>query len=219
LTQKDTLGQLISYDRAAEHHPIYRCLIGLANAVAEQLLALNILRKIYNDIPETSDSTEFLNHVLDRFQINHSLHPEDMRAIPPKGSTVVIANHPFGGIDGVLLASILSSVRPDVKILANYFLGRIPEMQPLLFQADPFGKKSSINRNRMALKEAVRWVRGGGLLMVFPAGEVSHFRWKPKKLKTRIGKRQWHELSAGPAPGLFRFILMDATAWHFRPPV
>jgi putative hemolysin len=183
LTQKDTLGQLIPLHCAADHHPVYSRLIGLANAGVERLLALKILRKIYNDIPESSDPAQFLKHVLDRFQISHSLYREDLRAIPPKGSTVVVANHPFGGIDGVLLASILSSVRTDVRILANYFLGRIPEMQPLLFQVDPFGKKSSINRNRMALKEAVRWVRRGGLLVVFPAGEVSHFSWKTKKIE------------------------------------
>jgi putative hemolysin len=183
VSQKDTFGPLISSHRAADHHPIYTHLIGLANAVFERLLGLKKLKKIHNDIPEGSNPAEFLNNVLNRFQINHSLYREDMRAIPPKGPTVAIANHPFGGIDGVLLASILCSVRPDVKILANYFLGKIPEMRPLLFEVDPFGKKSSIHKNRMALKEAVRWVRDGGLLMVFPAGEVSHFRWKTKKIE------------------------------------
>jgi putative hemolysin len=106
-----------------------------------------------------------------------------MRAIPPNGPAVVVANHPFGGLEGVLLASILCSVRPDVRILANYFLGRIPELRPLLFMVDPFGNKSSVNKNRMALKKAIRWVKDGGLLMVFPAGEVSHFRWKTKKIE------------------------------------
>jgi putative hemolysin len=155
----------------------------LANAIAERLLALKTLKNVHQDIPAGKNSAEFLNNVLDRFQIRHSICPADRRAIPRKGPTVVIANHPFGGIDGILLASILCSVRTDVKILANYFLGRIPEMRPLFFMVDPFGNKFSINKNRTALKKAVRWIRGGGLLMVFPAGEVSHFRWKTKKIE------------------------------------
>jgi putative hemolysin len=183
VSQKDTFEHLIPSHHAADRHPIYAHLIGLANASVERMLGLKMLNKIYNDIPEGLNPPEFLNHVLNRFQISHSLYREDMRAIPPSGPTVVIANHPFGGIDGVLLASFLCAVRTDVKILANYFLGKIPEMRPLLFEVDPFGKKSSINKNRMALKEAVRWVKGGGLLMVFPAGEVSHFRWKTKKIE------------------------------------
>ena len=183
MTQKETLGELISSNRNGGHPRIYNRLVVLTNAVVERLLALNKINNIHLNLPESNNAAEFLNHVLDRFQISHSIHPEDMRAIPPKGPTVVIANHPFGGIDGVLLASILCSVRPDVKILANYFLGKIPEMRPLLFMVDPFGQKSAINKNRTALKKAVRWVRGGGLLMVFPAGEVSHFRWKTKKIE------------------------------------
>ena len=64
----------------------------------------------------------------------------------------------FGGIDGVLLASILCTIRSDVKILANYFLDRIPEMRPLLLNVDPFGNKTAIHKNRTALKQAVRWI-------------------------------------------------------------
>jgi putative hemolysin len=183
LTQKETLGNLISSDRFADHQPNYHRLIFLANAIAERLLALKTLKNVHQDIPAGKNSAEFLNNVLDRFQIRHSICPADRRAIPRKGPTVVIANHPLGGIDGILLASILCSVRTDVKILANYFLGRIPEMRPLFFMVDPFGNKFSINKNRTALKKAVRWIRGGGLLMVFPAGEVSHFRWKTKKIE------------------------------------
>ncbi|MGD2097283.1 MAG: lysophospholipid acyltransferase family protein [Desulfobacterales bacterium] len=183
MTQKETLGKLISSDRLADHRPIYHRLIVLASAAAERLLALKTLKNIHQDIPAGRNSAEFLNNVLDRFQIRHSIYPVDMRAIPQQGPTVVIANHPFGGIDGVFLASLLCSVRTDVKILANYFLGRIPEMRPLLFTVDPFGKKSSISKNIIAVKEAVRWVKSGGLLMVFPAGEVSHFNWKTGKIE------------------------------------
>ena len=183
MTQKDSLGKLISVGDGDGHHPIYYGFIDLANAVIEQLLSVRAVKNIHNSLPASRNPSEFLNHVLNRFQITHSIRQEDLSAIPPKGPTVVIANHPFGGLDGVFLASLLYAVRQDVRILANYFLGRIPELRPLLFMVDPFGKKSSINQNSAALKRTVRWVKDGGLLMMFPAGEVSHFRWNTKKIE------------------------------------
>jgi putative hemolysin len=149
----------------------------------EQLLSVRAVKNIHNSLPAGSNPSEFLNHVLNRFQITHCIRQEDLSAIPPKGPTMVIANHPFGGLDGVFLASLLCAVRQDVRILPNYFLGRIPELRPLLFMVDPFGKESSINQNKAALKKTVRWVKDGGLLMMFPAGEVSHFRWDTKKVE------------------------------------
>jgi putative hemolysin len=155
----------------------------LANYLAERLLSIHAIRKIYDSIPDSDDPTSFPRSVVQRFQISHSIQPHDLSAIPAKGPTIVIANHPFGGVDGIVLSSILCTVRKDVRILANHFLGKIPKMRPLLFMVDPFGTKSSIRKNGTTLKEAVRWVKNGGMLMVFPAGEVSHFRWQTKKLE------------------------------------
>jgi putative hemolysin len=180
--REDPLGPLISFNGDG-HNPLYRQLMALTNAVIEHMLSLRAVKNIYNELSAGSEPAEFLVNVLNRFRIRHSLSQEDLGAIPSSGPTVVIANHPFGGIDGLILGSILCAVRKDVKILANHFLGRIPEMRPLVFRVDPFGTESSIKRNGAALKEAVGWVRNGGLLMVFPAGEVSHFCWKTRKIE------------------------------------
>jgi putative hemolysin len=96
---------------------------------------------------------------------------------------IIVSNHPFGGIDGIILASILNKVRKDFKILANYFLEAIPDLRPTLFLVDPFGGKDSTKTNIGTLKTAVRWVKDGGMLAAFPAGEVSHFSWKKRKIE------------------------------------
>jgi putative hemolysin len=83
----------------------------------------------------------------------------------------------------MVLASFLSLVRKDIKILANYFLSAIPELRPLFIPIDPFGSRSSISKNRMPLTKALRWVREGGMLIVFPAGEVSHFSPRTRKVE------------------------------------
>ena len=115
---------------------------------------------------------------MNRLQIRHSILREDPGAIPSTGPKVVIANHPFGGADGLVLASVFCSIRTDVRILANDVLGQIEELRPLLFMVDPFGKKASVNKKARALKRAVAWVKKGGLLVLFPAGVVSHFHCK-----------------------------------------
>jgi putative hemolysin len=87
------------------------------------------------------------------------------------------------GIDGIILASALSTVRKDIKILVSYFLMNIEELSPLFLPVDPFNQSGSAARNLAAIKRAIRWVRSGGLLVVLPAGEVSHFSWKRRRVE------------------------------------
>lgn len=182
MNQYYSFGPVVSCNTSG-YHPLVRRLSKATNALIEHLLCLKKIQNIYQTIPACSDSAEFVKHAHSSLNIRHSIHREDLSAVPQNGPTVVIANHPFGGIDGIVLASILLSVRKDVKLLANYFLGRIPEMRPLLCMVDPFGNKSTVKQNGLALKQAFQWVKNGGLLIVFPAGEVSHFRWKSRKIE------------------------------------
>lgn len=151
---------------------------GLAGGALEQLLALNKLDEIYAKVCHEKDKLQFLKKVLDEFRVGCKVAPEDLGRVPKSGSTVVVANHPFGGIEGIVLARLLLEIRPDVKIMANHLLSRIPELRDVFIFVDPFENKSSITSNLKPLKEAIRWVGQGGLLAVFPAGEVSHLDLK-----------------------------------------
>jgi len=102
----------------------------------------------------------------------------DLQNIPKEGPAVLIANHPFGGIEGIALAVLLSRIRSDFKILANHFLRIIPELRDIFIFVDPFKTKNSIASNIPQLKRTICWVSEGGLLVVFPAGEVSHYNFK-----------------------------------------
>lgn len=182
MKQKKTLEPLISIN-AGDHHPVFRVFLYVAKQTVDALTCFKMFNKLYQTLPESSGPEEFINQVLNMFQISHSINPDDLKAIPSKGPTVVVANHPFGGLDGMILASILSSMRKDVKFLVNHFLGNIPELRPLFFMVDPFGRKTAVLNNRAALRQAIQWVKNKGLLVVFPAGEVSHFRLKTRKIE------------------------------------
>jgi putative hemolysin len=155
--------------------PLRNKIFSLMEWPVERLLLFHHLNQAYTDVARMRDPRPFLEKALDRLNVRYSLPEEDfIRLNIPRGAVVVVANHPFGGIEGMILASLLRSIRCDVKIMANYLLTRIPEMRELLITVDPFGSPRSSLSNIAPLRQCVRWVKGGGMLVVFPAGEVSH---------------------------------------------
>ena len=145
----------------------------LINTVATHALALEKLTKVYYGLKDCSDTEQFTNKALDLFGVSYQISEEDLLNIPTEGSAVVIANHPYGGLDGLLLMNLLLKRRKDVRLLANHMLWRIPELRNILIPIDIFdpSKKQS---NLRGLKTAIAHVKAEGLLATFPAGAVSH---------------------------------------------
>jgi putative hemolysin len=110
-----------------------------------------------------------LQNALTNLRIDVNVAPADLERIPRQGATIVVANHPFGLLEGLVLGTVLPRVRPDVKILANSMLKGFDRLQDLFIFVDVFG-----GSNLQALREAIDWLKNGGLLVIFPAGEVAH---------------------------------------------
>jgi putative hemolysin len=94
-------------------------------------------------------------------------------AIPREGGVVVVANHPFGGADALALGALCTRVRPDTRMLANAELLGIGPIAKHLISLHVLGGEGADRRNVAALREGLDYLRGGGLLAVFPAGAVS----------------------------------------------
>jgi putative hemolysin len=155
--------------------PLRRHAFALIRPHLERLLGLTCMAEIYDGRPGDCAKLGFLDYVLEQLNVPVEVEEPDARRIPERGPVVVVANHPFGGVEGMVLGQLLLSRRDDVKILANYHLGRIPELRDLFLLIDPFGRTGSIRANFGALRRARRWLAEGGALAVFPAGEVAHF--------------------------------------------
>ncbi len=119
--------------------------------------------------------------------IGINISNEDLEKIPKEGPLIVVANHPFGAIDGISLLALLKRVRPDVKLMANYVLGGIPELREHFFLVDPFGNTDSSKKSFGGVRETVNWLKDGHVLGVFPAGEVAAY---DKNLKKVVDK-EW----------------------------
>jgi putative hemolysin len=146
----------------------------LVEGLLERGLALDYLNRLYQQRPLDLDCDRFLAYTLDRLGCRYRLVRGDVAAIPASGPVVVVANHPFGAIEGVILAELLRRRRSDVKLMANYLLQRIPEIGHLFIGVDPFAGAGAVQRNMAPMKQALRHLQEGGLLVVFPAGEVAH---------------------------------------------
>ena len=153
---------------------------GPANPILERLFSLDKLRELYHAVSAPDDHNIF-HRILKRMNVECLATAKDLGRVPTAGPLVVIANHPFGILDGVLLGGLLLKVRPDLKILTNYLLTGVPELDQYCIPLDPFleGAVSPAagSLNRRGLRGAADWLRNSGALLIFPAGEVAHFQW------------------------------------------
>ena len=105
------------------------------------------------------------------------LDPHDLDRVPSTGPVIVVANHPSGAADGIVLADALERVRKDVKILSHVWFGRYPALAERMFLINPQAKAERRAGNARTLKAAKQWLADGHVLVVFPAGSVARFRW------------------------------------------
>ncbi len=155
--------------------PVRRALFSLMQGPVERLLAFPRLNKAYDDVRRLRDDRSFFDKALDKLGVTYDLPADDLRRLAQvSGPAIIVANHPFGGIEGIILSSLLTSLRCDVKFMANHLLGVIPEMRDLIIAVDPFQREDSVVRNMRPLRECIHHIRNGGMLVVFPAGTVSH---------------------------------------------
>ena len=155
----------------------------------EKVLLLDQLNDLYTEVTLKHNTPHFPDKVLDALRITYTLSGSDLSSVPRQGPLVIVANHPFGGIEGILLASMMRKVRPDFKMFANHLLQCIPEMRELLIYVDPFDRRDSLLKNLKPLREAIAWLRDGHVLGVFPAGTVSHLQVRD----LRVSDPRWYE--------------------------
>jgi len=162
----------------------------LAAPPLEHLLGVSRINRLHEDIrvarafdPERC----FFDTALEMLDIRYRLEG-DPEAIPASGPLFVVANHPFGGADGLILGSLLQRHRPDFRLLANSLLGRLPDFEPFLIPVDPLRRDDSTRRSLAGMRAAGRWLGSGRCLATFPSGLVSHYR----RDSGEIADAPWH---------------------------
>jgi putative hemolysin len=145
-------------------------------------LGIQEIARVYDALRSMGEQRPIADRLLDFLGVTFETSDIDLARIPKSGPAIVTANHPFGILEGAILASLLRRIRPDVRFLANGILNAIPEVRDLLIPVDPISGRSAVEANGRGLRASLQHLRSGGMLVVFPAGEVSHFRWSNRRV-------------------------------------
>ena len=146
------------------------CVAGMAYG----FLRLGKINRLFDGAADYQ-GREFADHLLENMNITIDVAPEQLENIPKEGGFVLVSNHPFGGIEGVMLLSAIAKVRPDFKVMANFILSHIPNLKECFFAVNPFEKNPEWKSSVGGIKGAIQHIAAGNGLGVFPAGEVSRY--------------------------------------------
>ena len=147
------------------------------------------LLECYQGLPLTDGSVDFAGRILEALNITTEMLSGTFDSLPASGPLILAANHPFGAVEGLVLAALGLRMRPDFKILVNHMLCRIPELRHLFIPVNVFSGKGGPD-NVPSLREALSHLEKGGLLAVFPSGVVSHWHLRER----RVLDPEWNSL-------------------------
>lgn len=142
-------------------------------------LALNIIgfRKINRLYSPSADlkNKEFTEDMLRRYNTTYDVNENELNSIPKEGPFMLVCNHPFGAIEGIILYDAIAKIRPDFKIMANFILGFIPNLKDVFFSVNPFENNPEFGGSTGGIKASLMQLNEGHGLGVFPAGEVARY--------------------------------------------
>ena len=153
----------------------------LVKKAVQAVSKIDTLEQWYDDWLQNSENDHgnadaFLKYGLDRLNVKMELiHENVLDDIPRQGSFIIVANHPLGGLEGLLLSQLLRTIRPDLKVLTNELLSTIPEFQDLFIGVDVLNTDRA-RYNTQGMRNVTLHLADGGALLVFPAGSVSHIK-------------------------------------------
>jgi putative hemolysin len=146
-----------------------------------------------NDINDTFEAAEnfegvaFVDEILRLVGVKVEISESDLKNIPLDGAFAAIANHPYGGIEGLILIKVLCTIRPDAKVMANFILKKIPNLSDFFVAVNPFENiehSSSIS----GIKTTLSLLKTGTPIGIFPAGEVSTYKLGQQQITDKL----WH---------------------------
>jgi putative hemolysin len=153
----------------------------------QRLSGLEAVACAYNRIDPSLTGGDFAARALEELKIQVETEVRDLSRIPSQGPVIIVSNHPFGMADGLALASILPRTGRAFRFLANELLYSLPPLRELIIPVDVLSDQTS--RNTSGLRHALRWLKDGGMLVVFPSGEVSSWQWK----QGAVADPEWNE--------------------------
>jgi putative hemolysin len=148
----------------------------------QKLLGFEAINDVHDQVIETATEETFFSRTLQILGSRYEVSPADLERIPLTGPVVVVANHPLGGLDGIILGDMLRHRRKDTKLMANFLLKRVRHADKHMFFVDPFAREEATRASFGGMRDCLRHLKQGGLLSVFPGNRVSHWQWSRRSV-------------------------------------
>jgi len=159
----------------------------------EKVTGQPLIKKIYLDyVNDGRPDHLFWQDAVDRLQLKVNLHHDLGAHIPKTGRLLVIANHPFGVIDGLILCSEISKVRQDYKIITHQVLRQAPAVMHQILPIDFDTTEDALKTNMETRRGAIQQINEGGVVILFPSGAIS----LPKKIIGPAADAEWKTFAA-----------------------
>ena len=97
-------------------------LLSAVSRPLERLLSIDQLNSIYTEIQRGDAGRSFMDRAISALDLDYHVSDRDIQKVPSTGSLIVVSNHPYGGAEAIVLASMLGRIRGDIKVLANSLL-------------------------------------------------------------------------------------------------
>ncbi|MDJ0822092.1 MAG: lysophospholipid acyltransferase family protein [Paracoccaceae bacterium] len=122
---------------------------------------------------EVARGRDFWEVMVERYGLGLEVIGGSLDNIPKTGPLIVIANHPYGILDGLILGHILSVVRGDFRILANSVFRKAEELNRIILPVSFDETREAVQQNLQTRKDSLRYLDAGGCIGVFPGGTVA----------------------------------------------
>lgn len=185
--------KLVSKEMVRSMHPIFKGKFGggIVNLLFP-LLGVDELNLIYDQSKHLT-GCEFASDVLNKMRITRALENQTVLEQFAGKPFITVSNHPYGHIDGVIMASVLGELRSDYKMMVNWLLTQIDTMEDLFIGVNPFPKGNKLSQAASSvsgLKQCMEHLQEGHPLGLFPAGGVSR-----PDLRGKVMDRAWQSSS------------------------
>ncbi|MBV1865626.1 MAG: lysophospholipid acyltransferase family protein [Rhodobacteraceae bacterium] len=122
---------------------------------------------------DVATGQDFWQVMVRKYGIDLQIINGALENIPKTGPLVVVSNHPFGILDGMVMGNILSQTRGDFRILAHNVFQRAEEINRVILPVSFDQTKEALRLNLNTRKSALEYLAQGGAIGVFPGGSVS----------------------------------------------
>ncbi len=135
---------------------------------------LKLIRRARGYDSEVASGADFWRVITDRYKLSLDIVGGSLDNIPKSGPVILVANHPYGILDGLMLGRILSERRGgDFRILAHRVFRKSPDLERVILPISFDDTKEAAKLNLATRKESLRYLSDGGAIGIFPGGTVS----------------------------------------------